>query len=264
MAVEIYYPSEILKPFVKHYWVLHSPELLEKEVLFPSGHMEFAVNISDGEVVFHHANCTSIMPRLEILGHLTQPTIETVSANTTILITKFRPHAAAVFVSDCAKEFTNNSVDLADVLNKNMSGLYEQIMEAPTLKQKIEVLEAFLIQRLEHSNKNMATVKLVDQLCKSIQINSQPFNLKKLAAQYRISERYIQKIFLEHVGISPRGLFSVQRFAKSLHLVRTNATSLTDIGYECGYHDQAHFIREFKSFTGVTPMQVIKHCKKSW
>jgi AraC-like DNA-binding protein len=29
--------------------------------------------------------------------------------------------------------------------------------------------------------------------------------------------------------------------------------SLTDLGYETGFYDQAHFIKEFKTFTGDTP-----------
>jgi AraC-like DNA-binding protein len=30
-------------------------------------------------------------------------------------------------------------------------------------------------------------------------------------------------------------------------------SSLTSIAYACGYFDQSHFIREFKSFTGDSP-----------
>jgi AraC-like DNA-binding protein len=36
-------------------------------------------------------------------------------------------------------------------------------------------------------------------------------------------------------------------------LIAKNDTTLTSIAYECGYFDQSHFIREFKSFTGIAP-----------
>ena len=226
--------------------------------------MEFAINISEGNATIYLGNRISKMPKLEILGHITNPTTETISAGTTVLITRFYPHAASIFLPNPAEDFTNNSTDLNNVLNDNLSGFYHQLMEQPSLHQKIKVLEAFLIQRLMNTDKKLETAKLVEQLCKTIQAGGSSFNLKKLASRYQISERYIQKIFLDYVGITPQRLFSVQRFTRSLQLVRTASSSLTDIGYECGYYDQAHFIREFKSYAGLTPLQVMKDCQKEW
>lgn len=264
MAPQTFYPSDILKPYIKHYWVLYASKSLSNVVLFPSGFMEFAINISEGNATIYLGNRISKMPKLEILGHITNPTTETISAGTTVLITRFYPHAASIFLPNPAEDFTNNSTDLNNVLNDNLSGFYHQLMEQPSLHQKIKVLEAFLIQRLMNTNKKLETAKLVEQLCKTIQAEGSSFNLKKLASRYQISERYIQKIFLDYVGITPQRLFSVQRFTRSLQLVRTASTSLTDIGYECGYYDQAHFIREFKSYAGLTPLQVMKDCQKEW
>ena len=53
-----------------------------------------------------------------------------------------------------------------------------------------------------------------------------------------------------------KSFFSVQRFNKSLQLVRSADLSLTNIAYECGYYDQAHFIKEFKSYTGISPSRL--------
>jgi AraC-like DNA-binding protein len=264
MAPHIFYPSDILKPYIKHYWVLYASKSLSNVVLFPSGFMEFAINISEGSATIHLGNRISKMPKLEILGHLTNPTTETISAGTTVLITRFYPHAASIFLPNPAGDFTNNSTDLNNVLNDNLSGFYHQLMEQPSLQQKIKLLEAFLIRRLMNTSKRLETARLVEQLCKTIQAGGSSFNLKKLASRYQISERYIQKIFLDYVGITPQRLFSVQRFTRSLQLVRTASSSLTDIGYECGYYDQAHFIREFKSYTGLAPLQVMKDCQKEW
>jgi len=58
------------------------------------------------------------------------------------------------------------------------------------------------------------------------------------------------------VGITPQKYFAVRRFNKSLELVRSSEESLTSIAFECGYYDQAHFIKEFKSYTGLTPGEV--------
>jgi AraC-like DNA-binding protein len=96
----------------------------------------------------------------------------------------------------------------------------------------------------------------MEGLCRAVGRNNESFDLSRLAAEFNLSERYIQKLFLNYVGITPKSFFSVQRFNKSLGLVRKANTSLTNIAYECGYYDQAHFIKEFKSYTGLTPSQL--------
>jgi AraC-like DNA-binding protein len=58
---------------------------------------------------------------------------------------------------------------------------------------------------------------------------------------------------LANIGISPAAFTSVIRFNKSLELVLNTTQSLTAIAYDCGYYDQAHFIKEFKKFTDITP-----------
>jgi AraC-like DNA-binding protein len=74
-----------------------------------------------------------------------------------------------------------------------------------------------------------------------------------MAQHSGLSERYIQKLYLSNIGISPSAFTSVIRFNKSLHLVLNTSEPLTTIAYDCGYYDQAHFIKEFKKFTGITP-----------
>jgi AraC-like DNA-binding protein len=59
--------------------------------------------------------------------------------------------------------------------------------------------------------------------------------------------------FLQYTGLPPKLFCKINRFQHSLNLVNANGQNLTNIAYESGYFDQSHFIREFKSFTGITP-----------
>ncbi|HEV7738536.1 MAG TPA: helix-turn-helix domain-containing protein, partial [Chlamydiales bacterium] len=68
-----------------------------------------------------------------------------------------------------------------------------------------------------------------------------------------ITSRYLQKLFFQYTGLSPKLYTKIHRFQNSLRLVTKKDTSLTSVAYDCGYFDQSHFIREFKSFTGLTP-----------
>jgi len=255
MRDKVFYPSGVLSRYIKYYWTCtHDSDVLE--VMYPTGCVELCIDIADGDTIRHRGNRSMTVPRLEVLGHWTIPMKATIKKGNTCLITRFHPYAGALFFPNQVADFTNESIDLFDVLNKEGSELYYRLMEQPLLEQKVKVLEAFLFDRLMRTRKNQQQITLVEGWCNIICSHDESFDMQRLAAEAGFSERYIQKLFLNYVGITPKSFFSVQRFNKSLQLVRSANMSLTNIAYECGYYDQAHFIREFKSYTGITPSRL--------
>jgi len=248
-------PSEVLRPYVKYYWVCTTEEDVFKESMYPSGHMEFCIDISNGETFRHFDNRLDRMPKLEVLGHINIPTSATVAKGTTVLVTRFYPHASSLLVPNPALDFTNKSVDLYDILGHTSTDFYNQIMEQPTVEMKVRILETFLIQQLIRNRKNQKKLKLMENICRHIS-STESFNSKRLSVEFGFSERYIEKSFLEYVGLTPKNYFTVQRFNKSLELIQSSSETLTSIALECGYYDQAHFINEFKSYTALTPSKV--------
>jgi AraC-like DNA-binding protein len=76
--------------------------------------------------------------------------------------------------------------------------------------------------------------------------------ITELAKQLHISQSPLEKRFRQAVGASPKKFASVVRLKNAIKEYSPQ-NSLTDLGYEAGFYDQAHFIKEFKSFTGETP-----------
>ncbi len=58
---------------------------------------------------------------------------------------------------------------------------------------------------------------------------------------------------LAKVGLSYRALVDQARFEASLPLLSEAGMKLTDIAYDLGYADPAHFTRAFRRWAGVTP-----------
>ena len=128
-------------------------------------------------------------------------------------------------------------------------------MEAGPIEQKVAMLDSFLIGKLIKNEKLHRKSAIIAQVCKHIFLMGERFDSKKLATDYGLSERYIERLFVNLVGLTPRAFFSVYRFNKSLDLVLSSRRKLTSIAYECGYYDQSHFIKEFTRFTGITPFE---------
>lgn len=247
-------PSAILAPYIKNYTVVTIEEDLDNEVFYPSGYIDLVINLSGAAATIINGRKKDT-PSIELLGHLTLPTRVTVTKGTTVLIARIYPHAGALFFSNPLTEFTNYATDLYDVRSREHRELYSRIMEAGTIYDKIRVLEQFLLEQLKQREKQLKKVTVVQQLSQFFLSGDDKLDLPAVARKSGISERYIQKLCLQHVGLSPAALVAVVRFNRSLRLVLDTPASLTAVAYDAGYYDQAHFIKEFRKFTGITPSE---------
>ncbi len=246
-------PSPILAPYIKNYTLVKIDAHLENEVFFPSGYVDMVINVSSGSAATIINGRWKDTPAIELLGHLTLPTRLTVTKGTAVLIARLYPHASAIFFPHPASEFTNYATDMQDVLSKEIIELYDRLMNVDTIAMKINVLETYFLEKLRKNEKQLKKTVVMQQLCTHLLTDYDQFDLAALAQNSGMSERNIQKLFLHNVGISPAAFVSVVRFNRSLAQVLNTNASLTDIAYDCGYYDQAHFIREFRKFTGIPP-----------
>ncbi len=66
----------------------------------------------------------------------------------------------------------------------------------------------------------------------------------------------ISKYFTKYFGCSFGDYRRKLKVSKSLGLIKTSSLSLTEIAYSCGFADQSHFIRTFKSYTSYRKTSV--------
>lgn len=74
-----------------------------------------------------------------------------------------------------------------------------------------------------------------------------------------LSPRQLRRIFNYYIGTTPKAFSKVVRFQ---HILNANPTyqSLKEdkIFYDAGFYDQAHFIKDFKNFYGLTPTEAFQ------
>ncbi|MCK2239544.1 MULTISPECIES: helix-turn-helix domain-containing protein [unclassified Crossiella] len=76
----------------------------------------------------------------------------------------------------------------------------------------------------------------------------------ELAAEVGWSRQHLRTRFQREFGVSPKVLARVVRFqhARDL-LVRPDRPALAEIAARAGYADQAHFTRDWRAFSGLSP-----------
>lgn len=247
-------PGALLKEYVKCYYVYESDtNVAFEDIVFPSGCIEIIFNLGTGKWQTSNNNIFVTTPSIELWGQIIQPLpVKSIGKNTMLGI-RFFPHAASCFLNDTIGLFNNKVLDLSDVSGEAVNTLHAQLLETSTWNKRIEFVESFLSHRLLLSERKLGKVTMITDIMNEIRGNDFFDNIENVASRYGITSRYLQKLFLQYTGLTPKLYSKINRFQNSLRLITKKEVSLTSIAYDCGYFDQSHFIREFKSFTGFTP-----------
>ena len=135
-----------------------------------------------------------------------------------------------------------------DERQSEISIIEERLAEAANNHARIGLMEQFLYSRLL-SNKPDS---LVSEAIAKIYLNNGIIRINDLAERLCISQDAFEKRFRKVVGTTAKKFASIIRFNTILNNLNGTKT-LTEICYENNFFDQAHFIKDFKQFTGSTP-----------
>ncbi|MFT3827677.1 MAG: helix-turn-helix transcriptional regulator [Chitinophagaceae bacterium] len=247
-------PGARLGQYVKCYYIYESSsEVAFEDTVFPSGNMEIIFNLGSGNWKVETGDGYTTNPPVELWGQIIKPLpIRSVGKNTMLGIRLF-PHAAAYFLNDKVDLFNDQVADFAGIWGSEINTLHSILLETNTWSDRIELIETFLWNKLSLTEKKLGKGTIVNNVMHEIRQQDFFDNMENVASRYGITSRYLQKLFVQYTGLTPKLYSKINRFQNSLKLVTKKDASLTSIAYDCGYFDQSHFIREFKSFTGVTP-----------
>lgn len=116
----------------------------------------------------------------------------------------------------------------------------------------ISIVEKFVLQIIKKVRKD---VHPVDEMSKILIRQNGNIPLDKLSRLSCLSTRQFERKFKERTGINPKLLCRVARFDKAFRL--KNLYPQMDwlrIAIECEYHDYQHLVKDYKDFTGLTPV----------
>jgi AraC-like DNA-binding protein len=80
----------------------------------------------------------------------------------------------------------------------------------------------------------------------------------ELAQKHYISIRRLERLFKQHIGLSPKEFINFVRYQFAIHNVREQHTSksLLQIAFDSGYYDHSHLANEIKKYSGLVPSQL--------
>lgn len=253
MDYQTYVPQEELAAFVKCYWTLVSPKSPdeERQRIVPDGCMEMIFHAGDLYRQYLPQETFIVQPRYFIFGQITQPLEIAATGKTNIFAVRFHPDGSLPFINIPIHEMDNKAISLEQLFGDKGNALGELICAETNPGKQIVLVENFLLQQIQKQETSDRIAALSVQTL--LDLKGQ-LSVDELADQLQVHRRQLERKFATVIGLSPKQLAKIIRLQATLKMMgEKKYNSLTELAYENGYFDQAHFIKDFREFTGVTP-----------
>lgn len=251
-------PHPVLQDFIHFYWVGNlfltaeeelnvsvQPITMQNLLFFPES-SPFRINNGHIDKM---ASCT-------LIGMISRPSAYLLKGHIKIIGVRFKPIGFSSLFAVPPKDFTNHASDFRLTFKLEMDELCEKIQSHASDQIRIKILEDYFKNKLKQRSSASVNQKAIQWAINKIELARGNLRVNQLAQEVFISERHFRRIFLETTGLNPKEFAEIIRYNEAYKLILNSPQKdWFDIIHKCGYHDQSHFIYDFKKFTGSNPTQ---------
>jgi AraC-like DNA-binding protein len=188
---------------------------------------------------------------LQVVGAMTAEQRYDLPSGVSTVGLRFHPGMAAAFLRVPAAELTDRVIPLEEIWGAAARELQSRLDHAVSAAERLAILGATV-------RPPASTPNPVQRAIETVTSSHGDIDLDWVARQAGMSERQFRRRCLEESGLAPKQLCRVLRFRRACALGE-RGLPWGLIAAEAGYFDQAHLIRDFREFTGVTPMSVFSN-----
>lgn len=258
MIFKIHIPEPPLGNYISSfvYYKDYNPEhSIEK--LLPDGSVNIIIELDE---IKRYTFEESFTPKTKcikawISGMQNVPVYYSAVKSSRMFVIQFKASGSYPFLQLPLPELNNLIIDAELVLGNDILWLREQLLESSTPEFMFSHVENWLINRAKNSALPEAIVDFATtQIIQRPTLNS----LKSIAAKSGYSQKQFIEIFKKYVGLAPKSFQRIVRFNNVLaEITKQKKIDWSGISSDCGYYDQAHFINEFKYFSGINPTEYL-------
>ncbi len=252
-------PRHELREFVREYQIIHFqfPEFVHElpvKSYWPRPEIVLSFFPRDREGISYSKDEKPLLScRSRFHGQHTQTTFRKVNKDILVFQVLFQPGGFFRLTGMPSNLLTNTYLDAELVFYKETKALNERLSYTIHYQEMVPLIEDYLLDLVKKTNKSAQSV---DQITKFLMWNPAPNKLDWLASQACLSPRHFYRLFSEREGISPKTFARIARFDKIIKSKNYHPDKdwLT-LALEYEYVDYQHLSKDFKDFTGHTPVQ---------
>src|ERR1700733_11035735 len=221
-------------------WLLHSDQAITGPRVPPDGCLDIIYDRTHG---------------LRVIGTMTTEQRFDYPEGAWLAGIRFRPGMAGRFLGVSPAELTDTSAPLEDLWAHRAQELKNRLEDAKSIQEAMRIMLGSLPAFAAAPNP-------VQRAIEAITAANGNVDLESVALQANLSPRQFRRRCREESGLGPKHLCRVLRFRHACRLAGAmGRLNWSAIALEAEYFDQAHFIRDFRHFTGLAPMSVFSNTR---
>lgn len=172
-----------------------------------------------------------------------------------VFIVRFYPAAFYQLFGLAAQYFRNNPVTSFEYIARNNNFSIEEFFGCNSIEEKI----AFVGTYVQHVFTEINTPDILHRTLDYIHKTKGKSTVRNVTNNAGVNYKWLERSFVKNIGLLPKEYIQLQRFIHAyLELLGSEEVDLMRIAISNGYYDSNHFLKDFKSYTGKTPLEYLK------
>ncbi|HEX4004760.1 MAG TPA: helix-turn-helix domain-containing protein [Acidobacteriaceae bacterium] len=252
--LRIHKPAFPLSQYVEFMWrVSRSTTLPSRQRVYPDGAMALVIHLKRPTATYFVDDEPHTIRVPLLAGPYSRSFHFDPSAAAEVLGILFRPGVAGMFFPVAADELHNADIALCDLYPGEADALLNEICSATRESGEFLAVERYLYRKLRNAAPIHPAIRYaVGRILREGAVHS----VRTIQQETGLSHTRFIQLFREHVGLTPKLFCRVRRFhALQGRIEKGMPVNWARLAADCGYFDQAHLIRDFRAFAGLTPLE---------
>jgi AraC-like DNA-binding protein len=220
----------------------------QNEQVLPSGIIEVIFNFSEGSpMLAKMGNRSYHLAKCFINGFNTVPVNLQLPEQQAFFGIQLQPLAVRKILGVPAKEFSDTIVDLA-LIDSIFQSLWHELAGQTHFDNRVSVVCRWMGKKIPDFQPQET---MINHFLSGM--NQHDVSVSELARSLCYSPRQLSRKMAEATGMNTEEILRYKKYLYAMDLIHHTDLSLTKIAYQSHFSDQSHFIKSFKTYTGMTP-----------
>ena len=250
MQLRKHIPAHPLTNYIQHILYVNAAIPIPYLKELPDGGINLVVELENTvNTVFteNNSNAKYSLKNAWISGTQRQAITYVNNPNSAILSIRFTTGGFFALTKIPVSAIIHPCMEAELLLGNSFKHLYQKIINAGNVDGIFKAVEMYFLQKIPDDGFGISIVKFIDK------------NIDKpldwLINKSGYSQKHVINLTKKYTGFSPKYLQRLHRFQNVIKEIKARKTKIewASIAYQFDYFDQAHFIKEFIHFSGMSP-----------